>query len=120
MKMKKLKIRVLLRYLWKQNLKATEAANKICEAEGEGVVSNRTAHNWFKRFNDEAPVSKMTHALVAKSLWTPKPCVKRSEPIRQPALADCPLNSTFHGRQLFGNFSNSTRSRNTVEERRMN
>jgi transposase len=51
-KMEKLEIRVLLRHYWKQNLKATEAVKKICEVEGEDVISNRTAQNWFKRFND--------------------------------------------------------------------
>jgi transposase len=50
-KMEKLEIRVLLHYSWKQNLKATEAAKKIWEVEGEGVISNCTAQNWFKRFN---------------------------------------------------------------------
>jgi transposase len=43
---------VLLHHYWKQNLKATETAKKICEVEGNGVISNRTAQNWFKRFND--------------------------------------------------------------------
>jgi transposase len=43
---------VLLRHYWKQKLKATEAAKKIHEAEGEGVISNLIAQNWFKRFND--------------------------------------------------------------------
>jgi hypothetical protein len=65
-------------------------------------------------------VPKVNHALVAQSLWILKTYVKRSEPIRQPALADCPLTSTFHGRQLLGIFINSARSRNTVEKRRMN
>jgi transposase len=50
--MENLEIRVLLRYYWKQNLKAIEAAKRICEVEGEGVSSNGTAQNWFKRFND--------------------------------------------------------------------
>jgi transposase len=50
--MKILEIRVLLHYYWKQNFKAIEAAKKICEVEGEGVISNRTAQNWFERFND--------------------------------------------------------------------
>jgi hypothetical protein len=36
------------------------------------------------------------------------------------ALADCPLNSIFHGRQLLGIIINSPMSRNTVENRRMN
>jgi hypothetical protein len=94
--MQKSEIRMLLRYYWKHNLKATEALKKICEVGGEGVISNRTAQNWFKKINDVAPVSKMNHALVAQSLCILKPCVKRSEPIQQPALPDCPPNSTFH------------------------
>jgi hypothetical protein len=66
----------------------------------------------------QTPVSKMTHALVAQSMWILKPYVKRSEPIRQLALADRPLNSTFYGHQLLGIVINSARSRNTVEKRR--
>ena len=48
----KLEIRVLLRHYWKQGYKATAAAKKICEVEGDGVVSTRTARNWFKRFRE--------------------------------------------------------------------
>ncbi len=48
----KLEIRVLLRHYWKLRYKATAAARKICEVEGEGVVSTRTAQNWFKRFDE--------------------------------------------------------------------
>jgi transposase len=50
--MENLEIRALLRHYWKQNSKATEAAKKICEMEGEGVISNCTAQNWFRRFSD--------------------------------------------------------------------
>lgn len=52
MENEKLEIRVLLRHYWKQDYKAGAAARKICEVEGQGVVSTRTARNWFKRFND--------------------------------------------------------------------
>jgi hypothetical protein len=38
--------------LLETELKAIEAAKKICEMEDEGVISNRTPQNWFKRFND--------------------------------------------------------------------
>ncbi len=43
----KLEIRVLLRHYWKQDYTATAAANKICEVEGDGVVSTRTAQNRY-------------------------------------------------------------------------
>ncbi len=48
----KLEIRVLLRHYWKQGYTAGAAAKKICEVEGDNVVSTRTARNWFKRFKD--------------------------------------------------------------------
>ncbi len=35
-----LEIRVLLRHYWKQDYTATAAANKICEVEGDGVVTH--------------------------------------------------------------------------------
>ena len=47
-----LEIRVLLRHYWKQGYKAAAAAKKICEVEGDGVVSTRTAQNWFERFKE--------------------------------------------------------------------
>ena len=50
--MENFEIRVLLRHYWKQEFKATEAAKKICEVEGEEVVAVRTAQKWFKKFND--------------------------------------------------------------------
>ncbi len=43
----KLEIRVLLLHYWKQDYTATAAANKICEVEGDGVVSTRTAQNRY-------------------------------------------------------------------------
>lgn len=50
--MEKFEIRVLLRHYWKQGFNATAATKKIWEVEGDNVVSDRTARNWFKRFND--------------------------------------------------------------------
>ena len=42
-----------MRHYWKQHYKAAAAAaKKICDVEGESVVSKRTAQDWFKRFNE--------------------------------------------------------------------
>lgn len=48
--MEKLKIRVLLHHYWKKGVSASAAAKEICDVEGEGSVSKRTAQNWFKCF----------------------------------------------------------------------
>ncbi len=40
-------IRVLLRFLWKKSLSAAAAAREICEVEGQGTVSTRTARNRY-------------------------------------------------------------------------
>jgi transposase len=50
MKMEQYEVRVLLRYYWKQNYNAAEAATEICDLEGEGAVNERTAQPWFKLF----------------------------------------------------------------------
>ena len=47
MELTKFEIRVLL----KQDCKAAAVAPRICEVEGEGVVSEHVAQRWFKRFN---------------------------------------------------------------------
>ena len=39
----KFEIRVLLKHYWKQDYKAATATLRICEMEGESVVSERTA-----------------------------------------------------------------------------
>lgn len=52
MEVTKFEIRVLLKHYWKQDYKAAAAARKICEVEGEGVVSERVAQRWFQRFNN--------------------------------------------------------------------
>jgi len=48
---KKIKIRVLLRFFWKNGLTLTTATREICKVEGKDVVSERTARRWFERFN---------------------------------------------------------------------
>jgi hypothetical protein len=50
MEMEEYKVRVLLRHYWKQNYKATAAAKRICDVEGEGAVNERMAQQWLKRF----------------------------------------------------------------------
>jgi histone-lysine N-methyltransferase SETMAR len=45
---RKYEVRVLLRYYWKQISKAAAAAKK-CDVEGESVMNERTAQQWFKR-----------------------------------------------------------------------
>ena len=42
-----IEIRAVLRHYWKQKFKATEAAKKICEVEGEGTVEIKTAQFWM-------------------------------------------------------------------------
>ncbi len=45
-------IRAILRHYWKQGYKATEAARKICDVEGDGTVEIRAAQIWFKKFKN--------------------------------------------------------------------
>ena len=51
MELRKSKIIVLLKHYWKQDYKATAAARRICEVEGEGIVSEHVTQRWFQRFN---------------------------------------------------------------------
>jgi hypothetical protein len=102
--MEKLENRVLLHYYWKQNLKQQKRRTKYAKWKAKMSSQIAQRRTCSRDSMTGTPVSNMNHALVAQSLWILKPCVKRSEPIRQPALADCPLNSTFHGRQLLGIF----------------
>ena len=45
-------IRILQKHYWKQDYKAAvAAAPRICEGEGEGVISERVAPRWFERLN---------------------------------------------------------------------
>jgi len=52
MEAEKCEIRVILRFMWKKKLSAAAAAREICQVEGQGTVSPRTARKWFKRFNE--------------------------------------------------------------------
>ena len=44
-------LRVVLKLYSKQYYKAAAAGRRMCEVEGDGVVSERVAHRWFQRFN---------------------------------------------------------------------
>ena len=48
-----LEIRLLLRHYWKKGIDGKAAAKAICDVEGEGTVTPRTAQRWFKRFNED-------------------------------------------------------------------
>ena len=52
MESEKYEIWVLFRYFWKKRLSVRAAAKEICEVEGRGTVSTRTAQRWFKRFDE--------------------------------------------------------------------
>ena len=51
MKLKNFEVRVLLKHYWEQDYKAATAARRICEVEGECVVSECVTQWWFQRFN---------------------------------------------------------------------
>ena len=69
MELTKFEIRVLLKYYWKQGYKVAAAARRICEVEGEGVVSERVAQRWFQRFNTgEEHIKNLTRSGRPK-LW---------------------------------------------------
>ena len=53
MELSKKDIRLLLLFQQKLGLNATKAAEKICEAFGDGVCEVRTAQRWFKTFKEE-------------------------------------------------------------------
>ena len=48
---RKLMIRACLLYEFKLSTNASSASFKLCTAFGEGAVSERTARNWFQKFN---------------------------------------------------------------------
>lgn len=50
--MEKYEIRVLLRHYWKQGINATKAAEKICQVEGENLVSDAVARFWYRKFKN--------------------------------------------------------------------
>ena len=43
MELTKFEIRVLLKHYWKQDYKTAAMAQRICEMEGEGVISDHVA-----------------------------------------------------------------------------
>ena len=47
---RKLIIRACLLYEFKLGTSASSASRKLCTAFGEGAVSERTARNWFQKF----------------------------------------------------------------------
>ena len=51
MELKTFEIRVLLNHYWKQNYKAAGEAQKVREVEGECVISELVAQQWFELFN---------------------------------------------------------------------
>ena len=44
--------RALLLHYWKQQLKASDTTQKICQIEGQGSLSVHTTRKWFKRFKE--------------------------------------------------------------------
>ena len=65
----KFEIRFLLKHYWKQDYKAVAASRKICEVEGEGVVSERVAQLWFQRFNTGEGNTKVLPLSGKPKLW---------------------------------------------------
>ena len=51
MELTKFENRVLLKHYWKQYYKAFAMALRICEVEGEDVISEHVAQRWFQHFN---------------------------------------------------------------------
>ena len=49
MELTKSEIRVHLKYSWKQDYKAAATAQRICEVEGDGVISEHVAQ-WFQHW----------------------------------------------------------------------
>ncbi len=45
-------IRAILRHYWKQGYKATEAARKICDVEGDGTVEQTDSTNWVQKIEE--------------------------------------------------------------------
>lgn len=79
-------IRVILRHYWKQGYKATEAARKICDVEGDGTVEIRAAQIWFKKFkNGDTSLEDKPHC--------GRPFSINPEAVREAVEAD-PVTST--------------------------
>ena len=69
MELKKYEIRVLIKHYWKQDYIAVAAARRLCEEEGEGVVSKRVAQRWFQRFNTGEKNTKDLPRSGRPKLW---------------------------------------------------
>ena len=54
---------------WEQDYKAAAAARRICEVEGENVVSERVAQRWFQRFNTGEEITKDLPCSGKPKLW---------------------------------------------------
>ena len=92
-------IRVLLRFCWKKGLSAAAAAREICEVEGEGTVSERTAQKWFKRFNEgrtelEDYLDLTVNSEAVRQAVEANPCVSTRE--MSSALGESQTNVLRH------------------------
>ena len=61
--------RVLLKHYWKRDYKAAAAARRICEVEGESVVSECVAQRWFQHFNTGEENTKKLPRSTRPKLW---------------------------------------------------
>ena len=69
MELKKFEIRFLLKHYWKQDYKVAAATRSICEMEGEGIVSEHVAQQWFQRFNTGEENTKDVPYSGRPKLW---------------------------------------------------
>ena len=57
MELTKFEIRVVLEHYWKQDYKTAAAARRICEVQGQGVVSEHVARNNREENTEDLPHS---------------------------------------------------------------
>ena len=89
----KFEIRVLLKHYWKQDYKAAAAARRIREVVGEGVVSERGAHQWFQRFNTGQENTKYLPHSGSTAVGQAVACA----PVTQQARVRSPVGTNFLG-----------------------
>ena len=65
----KFEIRFFLKHYWKQDYKALASARRICEVNGEGVISEGVAHRWFQGFNTVEESTKDLPSSGRSKLW---------------------------------------------------
>ena len=58
MELTKFEIRVLLKCYWNKFIKTAAVARRMCEVEGEGIVSELVVQPWFQRFNTGEEITK--------------------------------------------------------------